>query len=52
MPIPLSEPEPCKVTVEHVTGLVANLWRLREEGDFVFHVCGASLRAHSSLTAL
>lgn len=52
MPIPLSEPEPCKVTVEHVKGLVANLWRHREEGDFVFQVCGASLRAHSTLAAL
>eukprot|EP00434_Breviolum_minutum_P000257 symbB.v1.2.000211.t3/scaffold21.1/size436794/30 len=34
---------------EHVKGLVANLWRSREDGDFVFHVCGGTLRAHGCI---
>ncbi|CAK9070989.1 Speckle-type POZ protein-like (HIB homolog 2) (Roadkill homolog 2) [Durusdinium trenchii] len=34
---------------EHVKGLVANLWRSREDGDFVFNVCGGSLRAHGCI---
>ena len=33
-------------SLEVFEGLVANLWRSREDGDFIFHVCGASLKAH------
>lgn len=34
---------------EHVKGLVTNLWRSREDGDFVFNVCGGTLRAHGCI---
>ena len=30
--------------LEDLHRLVANLWRSREDGDFVFHVCGGTLR--------
>ena len=29
--------------------LVTNLWRSREDGDFVFNVCGGTLRAHGCI---
>lgn len=38
-----------KARSEHVKGLVTNLWRSREDGDFVFNVCGGTLRAHGCI---
>ena len=28
---------------------MTNLWRSREDGDFVFNVCGGTLRAHGCI---
>ncbi|CAJ1334205.1 unnamed protein product [Effrenium voratum] len=56
MPIPISDQpkEPPKeapkdTRSEHIKGLVANLWRSREDGDFVFNCSGCSIRAHGCI---